>query len=71
MEKLETEECLQCGRLVEISHDVENDGYEIECPYCGAPLLLCGACLEYGEKSCNNCDWSPKNGCRRQKEIKK
>lgn len=71
MEKLEIENCTHCGATVEVMHDVEANGFKIKCPHCGKDLLLCGACLNYGEKSCISCDWSPSTGCNKEKEKRK
>lgn len=52
-----TECCPHCDREITVSWDVEQDGYQIFCPNCGEPIMLCSMCDR------EPCDWT-ENGCK-------
>lgn len=52
-----TECCPHCDRDITVSWDVEQDGYQIFCPNCGEPIMLCSMCDRVP------CDWT-ENGCK-------
>lgn len=52
-----TECCPHCDREITVSWDVEQDGYQIFCPNCGEPIMLCSMCDR------GPCDWT-ENGCK-------
>jgi len=53
MIKTVTEFCSCCEREVNMQWDIDRDGYEAYCPYCGEKLMLCSECFEAGIV----CDW--------------
>lgn len=56
-EILITEMCPRCGKETGISWDVNQDGYQVFCPNCGKPMMLCSMCDRLP------CDWTEK-GCK-------
>lgn len=52
-----TEYCPHCDREIIVSWNVEQDGYQIFCPNCGEPIMLCSMCDR------EPCDWT-ENGCK-------
>lgn len=52
-----TECCPHCDREITVSWNVEQDGYQIFCPNCGEPIMLCSMCDR------EPCDWT-ENGCK-------
>lgn len=56
-----TEMCPHCQNKVTVQWDVENDGYELYCPYCGFPIMLCSMCDARDGKVC---DWEEIKGCK-------
>ena len=38
------EQCPYCNNEVALHWDIEKDGYEVYCPYCGEPVMLCSIC---------------------------
>lgn len=52
-----TEYCPHCDREITVLWDVEQDGYQIFCPNCGEPIMLCSMCDR------EPCDWT-ENGCK-------
>lgn len=52
-----TEYCSHCEREIIVSWNVEQDGYQIFCPNCGEPIMLCSMCDR------EPCDWT-ENGCK-------
>lgn len=52
-----TEYCPHCDREITVSWNVEQDGYQIFCPNCGEPIMLCSMCDR------EPCDWT-ENGCK-------
>lgn len=56
-----TEMCPHCQNEVTVQWDVENDGYELYCPYCGFPIMLCSMCDARDGKVC---DWEEIKGCK-------
>ena len=60
-----TEMCPHCQNEVTVQWDVENDGYELYCPYCGFPIMLCSMCDACDGKVC---DWEEIKGCKHSDE---
>lgn len=60
-----TEMCPHCQNEVTVQWDVENDGYELYCPYCGFPIMLCSMCDARDGKVC---DWEEIKGCKHSDE---
>ncbi|MBM6970448.1 DUF551 domain-containing protein [Mordavella massiliensis] len=60
-----TEMCPHCQNEVTVQWDVEKDGYELYCPYCGFPIMLCNMCDAREGKVC---DWEEINGCKHSDE---
>lgn len=60
-----TEMCPHCQNEVTVQWDVENDGYELYCPYCGFPIMLCSMCDARDGKVC---DWAEIKGCKHSDE---
>ena len=56
-----TEMCPHCQNEVTVQWDVEKDGYELYCPYCGFPIMLCSMCDARDGKVC---DWEEIKGCK-------
>ena len=52
MRKEVTELCAHCENEAQLQWDIEKDGFEAHCPYCGDKLMLCSECPDHGE-----CDW--------------
>ena len=63
------EDCPECGETIGIVID-ENDttNYEVICPVCGNPMMLCTLCHWDNEEAENphDCDWCPARGCYRK-----
>lgn len=57
------EVCPHCDREVVLYWNVEEDGYEINCPYCGKKMMLCSECQ--ARNSC--CNWNGNFGCYQKK----
>lgn len=56
-----TEWCPHCEHEVTVQWDIDNDGMQIYCPYCGKPIMLCGYCdVRDGGK----CNWKETSGCK-------
>lgn len=56
------ETCPHCDSEVILENwDVDIDGWETTCPFCGNHLILCSECRDL-EVSCGNCDWDEKTG---------
>lgn len=51
-----TEYCPHCDREITVLWNVEQDGYQIFCPNCGEPIMLCSMCDR------EPCNWT-ENGC--------
>lgn len=60
-----TEMCPHCQNEVTVQWNVEKDGYELYCPYCGFPIMLCSMCDERDGKVC---DWEEIKGCKHSDE---
>lgn len=60
-----TECCPHCDREITVSWDVEQDGYQIFCPNCGEPIMLCSMCDARDGKVC---DWEEIKGCKHSDE---
>ena len=60
-----TEMCPHCQNEVTVQWDVEKDGYELYCPYCGFPIMLCSMCDARDGKVC---DWEEIKGCKHSDE---
>ena len=52
------EPCPHCANEVVLHWDVEKDGYEVYCPYCGFPMMLCSMC---DARDGSVCDWEEMN----------
>ena len=52
------EMCPNCGNEVAVWWDMQKDGYQIFCPYCGKPMMLCSMCDR------SPCDWAEEKGCK-------
>lgn len=61
----ETETCPYCGMENAIQWDVEKNGYEVKCAYCGKKIMLCDACLNSKDNEIQKCDWCETKGCFR------
>ena len=60
-----TECCPHCDREITVSWNVEQDGYQIFCPNCGFPIMLCSMCDARDGKVC---DWAEIKGCKHSDE---
>lgn len=60
-----TEMCPHCQNEVTVQWNVEKDGYELYCPYCGFPIMLCSMCDARDGKVC---DWEEIKGCKHSDE---
>ena len=70
---LVSELCPECDTEITVSWDVDTDGFEIFCPNCGKPMVLCSAChdREDEEDGCY-CMWDDdQQSCPRMKNYKK
>lgn len=65
MKREEVEICPYCMNENIVNWDVEKDGYEITCQYCGEKILLCDACLHSDDNKGGQCDWNDEKGCFR------
>ena len=61
-----TEQCPFCGEEVHIVWNVNTDGYEIYCPRCGEPMMLCDECTRADDYK--GCDWET-TGCWRKNSV--
>ena len=52
------EMCPNCETEVAVWWDIQKDGYQIFCPYCGKPMMLCSMCDR------SPCDWAEEKGCK-------
>ena len=52
------EMCPNCENEVAVCWDIQKDGYQIFCPYCGKPMMLCSMCDR------SPCDWAEEKGCK-------
>lgn len=59
------EPCPHCENEVVLHWDVEKDGYEVYCPYCGFPMMLCSMC---DARDGSVCDWEEIKGCKHSNE---
>src|SRR5699024_8260982 len=59
------EPCPHCENEVVLHWDVEKDGYEVYCPYCGFPMMLCSMC---DARDGSVCDWEEIKGCKHSSE---
>ena len=69
---LVSELCPKCDTEITVSWDVDTDGFEIFCPNCGEPMVLCSAChdREDEEDGCY-CMWDDdQQSCPRMKSYK-
>lgn len=55
MVREEVELCGNCGHENIFQWDVEADGYEAFCMKCGAPMLLCDACMHSDDNPYQSC----------------
>ena len=60
------EVCPECGAENVMTWDVEKEGYVAYCPRCGSKMMLCDECIHSDDAPI--CDWSPCNGCCRERE---
>lgn len=60
------EVCPECGAENIMTWDVEKEGYVAYCPHCGSKMMLCDECIHSDDAPI--CDWSPCNGCCRERE---
>ena len=60
-----TEMCPHCQNEVTVQWNAEKDGYELYCPYCGFPIMLCSMCDARDGKVC---DWEEIKGCKHSDE---
>ena len=54
------EYCPHCENEAVVKWDIEADGMQIYCPYCGKPIMLCSECEA---RDGAICDWEEKKGC--------
>ena len=59
------EQCPYCENEVALHWDVEKDGYQIFCPNCGKPMMLCSMC---DARDGRICDWKEGEGCKHSDE---
>lgn len=53
--------CPHCEHEVTMQWNIDNDGMQIYCPYCGKPIMLCSYCdVRDGGK----CNWKEISGCK-------
>ncbi len=60
-----TEVCPHCGREITVQWDVGAEGYQIYCPCCGLPVMLCSMC---DARDGAVCDWAEEKGCKHSDE---
>lgn len=60
-----TEMCPHCQNEVTVQWNAEKNGYELYCPYCGFPIMLCSMCDARDGKVC---DWEEIKGCKHSDE---
>ena len=53
--------CPHCDNEATVEWDLQKDGYEMFCPYCGEKIMLCSECPSL--KNGGKCDWSEETGC--------
>ena len=70
-----TEECPQivelcphCNHEISLNWDIETDGYQVFCPYCGKPVMLCSMC---DARDGAPCDWEEGKGCKHSNSLYK
>lgn len=66
MKREEVEVCPHCDGEIVLQWNVEQDGYQIKCPYCGEKIMLCDACRHSDDNLNMICDWSEEYGCFRK-----
>lgn len=66
MKREEVEVCPHCDGEITIQWDVEKDGYQISCPYCGNKIMLCDACKHSDDNPEQKCDWCEQYNCFRK-----
>lgn len=54
--------CPHCDNEVGLMWDIESDGYQAFCPYCGKRLMLCSECP--ATAGTMNCDYDRKEADR-------
>ena len=59
------EMCPHCENEAALHWDVEKDGYEAYCPYCGFPIMMCSVC---DARDGAVCDWEEEKGCKHSSE---
>ena len=70
MKREEVEICPHCDNEITIQWNVEKDGYQISCPYCGNKIMLCDACKHSDDNPDMCCDWCEDYNCfRKPKNI--
>lgn len=70
MERVEVEVCPYCNNEISMRWDVERDGYQINCPFCGEKIMLCDACRHSDDNPEQKCDWCEQRNCfRKPKSI--
>ena len=52
--------CPHCENEIEMKYEVDKFGFQVHCPFCGKPIMLCDECFE---RNGNKCDWSKDTGC--------
>lgn len=62
----EVEICPHCMYENTYQWNVEKDGYEVTCQYCGEKIMLCDACMHSDDNRAGKCDWCENNGCFRK-----
>lgn len=68
MKREEVEVCPHCEQEITKRWDVEKNGFEITCPNCKQKIMLCGACMGYGDNLVLRCDWAKEKGCFRKRK---
>ncbi len=59
--------CPHCENEIEMKYDVDKQGFQVHCPFCGEKVMLCDECFGKTE---GKCGWSEENGCHmKPKEI--
>ena len=56
-----TDWCPHCEHEVTMQWNIDNDGMQIYCPYCGKPIMLCSYC---DVREVGKCNWKEISGCK-------
>ena len=67
------EGCPHCDSMIPVLLDDECYEYEVTCPVCGKPMMLCTLCMwDQADKNSDtapgDCDWTKEHGCFRKRK---